>query len=359
MLRRDMLLCLGSLPVLAWGRGLAQPSVSTGWRTFEITTRVEIAQPEGRTVLWLPIPWAGHAYQRLLAVQPDVAGGRMKLLSVPGEDARMLQVEWPHADAVGPVTLLCRVATRDRRLALEGGEGSPVVPERELKHYLRSTRWLPTDGVVKELAQRITGEQQGAVPKARAIYEWVVQRTRREATVRGCGLGDVVSLLQSGDFRGKCADINGLFVALARAAGVPARDAYGIRVADSRWGFKSLGKSVDITKAQHCRAEFHAQGLGWVPVDPADVRKVMLEEVPGGLPFEDSRVQAAYSALFGSWEMNWIAYNHAHDVALPGAEGAPLPFLMYPQAQTAQGRLDCLDPAAFRYEIRSREVTSV
>jgi transglutaminase-like putative cysteine protease len=127
-------------------------------------------------------------------------------------------------------------------------------------------------------------------------------------------------------------------------------------VADSRRGFASLGKSGDITKAQHCRAEFYDSELGWVPVDPADVRKVMLEEVPGGLPFEDPKVQAAHTALFGGWEMNWIAYNHAHDVALPGSKVA-LPFLMYPQAETAQGLLDCLDPAGFRYQIQSRELT--
>ena len=33
-------------------------------------------------------------------------------------------------------------------------------------------------------------------------------------------------------------------------------------------GYKSLGKAGDVTKAQHCRAEFYAQGMGWFPVDP-------------------------------------------------------------------------------------------
>jgi len=62
--------------------------------------------------------------------------------------------------------------------------------------------------------------------------------------------------------------------------------------------------------------------------------------------------------LFGSWEMNWMAYNYAHDVALPGSNGKPLGFLMYPQAETADGRLDCLNPDKFKYEITSREITS-
>jgi len=56
--------------------------------------------------------------------------------------------------------------------------------------------------------------------------------------------------------------------------------------------------------------------------------------------------------------MNWMAYNFANDVVLPGSKGAPLAFLMYPQAETADGRLDCLDPDNFRYEIASKEIPS-
>jgi hypothetical protein len=56
--------------------------------------------------------------------------------------------------------------------------------------------------------------------------------------------------------------------------------------------------------------------------------------------------------------MNWVAYNFAHDVALPGSGGKPLGFLMYPQAETAEGRLDSLDPDSFKYEITSKELTS-
>jgi len=85
-------------------------------------------------------------------------------------------------------------------------------------------------------------------------------------------------MLENNVMGGKCADLNALFVALARAEGIPARDVYGIRVANSNLGYKSLGKAGDITKAQHCRAEFYAAGYGWIPVDPADVRKVILED---------------------------------------------------------------------------------
>jgi len=54
--------------------------------------------------------------------------------------------------------------------------------------------------------------------------------------------------------------------------------------------------------------------------------------------------------------MNWLAYNYAHDVRLPGSDGKAVPFLMYPQAETANERKDSLDPASFKYTITSKEI---
>lgn len=92
--------------------------------------------------------------------------------------------------------------------------------------------------------------------------------------------------------------------------------------------------------------------------DPADVRKVVLEEPPTNLAIDDPKVVAARKTLFGAWEGNWLAYNFAHDVALPGSKGPKLGFLMYPQAETASLRLDCLDPDNFKYTIKSKELTA-
>jgi transglutaminase-like putative cysteine protease len=132
---------------------------------------------------------------------------------------------------------------------------------------------------------------------------------------------------------------------------------YGIRCAASK-EFKSLGRAEDITGAQHCRAEVYLTEYGWVPVDPADVRKVVLEENAPGAPLslDDPRVQKARGQLFGAWEMNWVPYNYAHDVRLPHAAGPELSFLMYPQAETAKGRKDSLDPKTFTYTIKAKEI---
>jgi hypothetical protein len=122
---------------------------------------------------------------------------------------------------------------------------------------------------------------------------------------------------------------------------------------------QSLGAgSETITNAQHCRAEVFLNGYGWVATDPADVRKVVLEEPPGNLPISDPKVEAARKTLFGAWEGNWLAYNTAHDVSLPGSTGPSVGFFMYPQAECAGSRLDCLDPDAFKYTITAKELAA-
>jgi transglutaminase-like putative cysteine protease len=140
--------------------------------------------------------------------------------------------------------------------------------------------------------------------------------------------------------------------------GLPARDVYGVRVAKSQFGYRSLGAgTANITRAQHCRAEVYLAGFGWVPVDPADVRKVVLEEKAQPTTLSDPLVQAVRPKLFGAWEMNWLAFNTANDFALPNSKGGKLTFFMYPQAETAQGRLDSLDPDNFKYTMTAKELS--
>jgi hypothetical protein len=54
--------------------------------------------------------------------------------------------------------------------------------------------------------------------------------------------------------------------------------------------------------------------------------------------------------------MNWLAYNFGHDLALPGSSRGKTAFLMYPQGETGERRLDSLDPDRFRYTIVSSQL---
>lgn len=351
--RRTFVKAAGAAAVFPWQASRA----ATDWRGYELTTRVEVLKPRGMTRVWLPLPMMDDtAWQRNRGSEWTGNAGHTQVLNDDKYRAPMLYAEWP-ATAQAPVLeLTSRFATRDHAVDLSGARsdsGPLSAAEREL--FTAPTEYIPTDGIVRQTATGIVKGARSDVDKARAIYEWVVENTFRDPKVRGCGWGDIKSMLETGNFGGKCGDLNAMFVGLARSVGVPARDVYGVRVARSAHGYASLGVgSPNVTRAQHCRAEFFAQGYGWVPVDPADVRKVVLEEPPGQLAIGDPKVAAARRRLFGSWEMNWLAYNMGHDIALPNSSGPKLPYLMYPNGETGGSRLDQLDPDAFKYTLTAR-----
>jgi len=329
------------------------------WRSFEIVTRLEMPQAKGPTQAWVPLPsFSERAWHRPLGSQ-WTSNGVAELRRDPKYGAEMLHVQWSEVTAPPVVEINSKFMTRDRAVDLTAPGKAPALSAADRKLYTQATALIPTDGIVKKTSDRIVAGKKTDEAKARALYEWVVENTFRDPKTRGCGTGDIAAMLKSGNLSGKCADLNALYVGLARAAGLPARDVYGLRVMPSKFGYKSLGAGSEVvTRAQHCRAEVFLFGHGWVPVDPADVRKVVLEEPPANLPLSDAKVVAARKALFGSWEMNWLAYNVAHDVKLPGAKGPQVDFLMYPQAETADVRLDCLDPDNFKYTIKAKELAS-
>ena len=286
MKRRDFLRSAGVVSA-----GLAFPKATTrlfaadasagGWRTFELTTRVELLKPSGMTRIWLPAALISRTpFQKTLANTFHAEGGSAKMTESKADALGIVFAEFP-AGAKPVLTLTSRIATKNIAVDVSSPGVGAGENRAALQHCLQPTHLLPTDGIVKETADQITAGAKTDVDKARAIYEWIVENTFRDPKTLGCGLGDIRFLLKSKNLGGKCADLNALYVGLARASGLPARDAYGIRVAKSELGYKSLGAATEnVSKAQHCRAEVYLNGHGWVPVDPADVRKVVLEEPP-------------------------------------------------------------------------------
>jgi transglutaminase-like putative cysteine protease len=342
-----------SMPVFA-----DSPQAGGGWRTFEVTARVEVLKPSGVTHIWLPTALIRDTpYQRTLSNKFIADGGTANLTKDKPSALGVVSANYP-ANAKPVLTLTSHVSLKNYAVDLSAPARAPHVSKAELDYFLQPSRFVPTDGIVKETALKATTGATTDTAKARAIYEWVVDNTFRDPKVRGCGRGDIRAMLETGDMGGKCADLNALYVGMARSVGLPARHIYGLRIAKSDLGYKSLGVNTDkATKGQHCRVEVYLREHGWVPVDPADVRKVVLEEPPGNRPLSDEMVSKARKQLFGSWEMNWMAYNYAHDVALPGSAKQPLVYFMYPQAETGEGRVDPFDPDNFKYEITVKELS--
>ncbi len=348
---------LASLPGLS--RADAAPwSDGASWNRYEVTTRVDLQRADGAARVWLPLPLT-YETDWFKALNNSWSGNAtsMRVIEEPKYGNAVFYAEWTQPVEQAYIEVTSSFATRDRAINLALPRKFEPAERAVLERYLAATEYMPTDGIVRDTAQKAVKGARTEVDKVRGIYEWIVENTYRDPKTRGCGIGNVKAMFETGNFGGKCGDLNAAFVAMCRSVGIPARDVYGIRVDASKWGYKSLGVgSSNITRAQHCRAEVYLAARGWVPMDPADVRKVVLEEPPGNLRINDDKVILAREKLFGAWEMNWLAFNFAHDVKLPNGQGAPIAFLMYPNAETADGRKDSLDPDSFKYQITSKKL---
>ncbi|MBS9720886.1 transglutaminase domain-containing protein [Tianweitania sp. BSSL-BM11] len=357
-------LAVGAMAVMPrFAFAAAQPDrvyapAASDWRAFNLSTTVTPPDTAGATSVWLPVPSVDTAWQRTLDTNWTGNAAQAEFVTDPTSGATMLHARFDAGQTDRMVVLTTRVETRNR--TIDWSKKSDVREDPAvLEAALKGSSLAPIDGVVGDIAAKATAGANTDVEKVQAIYNWIVASCYRNLDTPGCGSGDLTALLANAAPGGKCADLNGLFVAMARASGVPARDVYGVRVAPSAFGYKQLGaNTADVTGAQHCRAEAWLEGYGWVAMDPADVLKVMRAETKEWIrDRRDPLVAPVDAALFGNWEGNWVAFNSARDVALPGAaSAASVPFLMYPQGMAdASQRFDELDAKAFSYKITAAE----
>ena len=312
-------------------------------RRAAVSVDVTLKAPRGAKIvrLWIPYPMS-DANQDITDVS---VSGNFSSSAVYRESAfgnPVLYAEW-NGGKTPPTLSYAFTAARKEAVTKAFPAAELPVAKEELRPYLASTRLGSTEGAAKEYAAKITNGKNSTLEKARAIYDWIVDNMRRDPDVKGCGPGEVDVLLEK--LGGKCADIHSVFVTLARAAGIPAREVFGIRL--------PKGKEGDMTKAQHCWAEFHQPGYGWVVVDPADVRKAILEKK---MTVEEAKPLREY--YFGAVDESRVAFGTGRDLVLnPPQAGVPLNYFMYPYAE-ADGKPLSEDLYGFDigYAIRYREI---
>jgi transglutaminase-like putative cysteine protease len=312
-------------------------------RAGVVTLEVDLsAQPAGKEArLWVPYPLS----DRNQVVSDIRVTGNFASSGVYSDRTHgtpMLYAEWPREATSRTLSFSFRVERREvaqRNLPATEPAWSPA----DYADYLLPTSLGPTTGEVKTLADRITKGSHTNLDKARAIYNWTVENMYRDPDTRGCGLGDVCLLLKRPG--GKCTDISSVFIALCRAAGVPAREIFGIR----------LGKKAeeDISTYQHCWVEFFVPGYGWVSADPADVRKAMLVEK---LAPDNPKTKEYRAYFWGGIDPYRVALAKGRDLRLnPPQAGTPLNTFGYPYAEIGGKPLDFYNPKGFSYRYLYRD----
>lgn len=288
-------------------------------RVVEITNEFKLNAPESakHVRLWIPYP-ASDENQDIYDVH---IAGNFSNSGVYRESEYgniVLYAEWNEPVSERTLKYTFKVK-RKEHITRNFPKKELDFSEKGMGKYLKPAKMLPLDGKVRDYAKKITKGKRTTLQKAQAIYDWIVENMYRDPNVKGCGFGEVERLLETRG--GKCADIHSVFVALARASGIPAREIFGIRI--------PKGKEGDMIKAQHCWAEFYLPGYGWVVVDPADVRKAILEQK---LTLKEAKPLREY--YFGAVDENRIAFGTGRDIVLnPAQSGAPLNYFTYPYAE--------------------------
>jgi hypothetical protein len=244
--------------------------------------------------LWIPRPSESDAQRSLMSVNssrtPDLGefGGAMLHRFVNPAQGRRIKVSHEFSlDAY-------EVRTQARVDALKPAPAdSPY-----LAFFGRPEPGLPSDDPsIKALAAKIFGKERNPWRQARLAYDWLGSGLRADpADSRSTALTAL---------RKRSADAYGeamLFVSLLRAAGVPARPVSGVRIDSSR------------TAETHYWAEFRAEGLGWIPVDPVFGHGPLGEAAPSrgareGMPAKDY--------YFGNLDNDRIAFSHGFQRLLP------------------------------------------
>ena len=114
MNRRDFMHAAG---LVSAGLSFSKPerlvAQSAGWRTFEVTTRVEVMKPSGTTHVWLPAALTSDTpYQKTLANTFQSQGGSAKIIEIKTEALAVITAEFP--PGVRPLlTGTSRIATRN------------------------------------------------------------------------------------------------------------------------------------------------------------------------------------------------------------------------------------------------------
>lgn len=329
---------------------------NTSSREFEISLNHKLSETGESIRFWLALPLSSQ-YQQLISnytIQTNAKEYFVSDLEIP-----TLYANFANNEKEPFLNIKFKIRTFNR--STDFSKFNPKGKfEKDILKYLKPTGHISLSPVVKSKAQEVVRNinANDELKKAHAIYSWVADNMERDESVIGCGVGDAAAILQSGKLSGKCTDIGSVFVALCRAVGVPAREVFGIRVGKSSIS-TAIGKSdekgfADITKAQHCRVEFYARGIGWIAADPADVTKVRLAEK---LTNQSTKIIELKEYLFGNWEGCWIGFNHGRDFDLkPKAAIRPMNNFGYPYAEIDDQALNYYSPNRFSYSYSSQEI---
>ena len=268
--------------------------VITDCDEFEFLYRATLPEMTETARMWIPMP-ATDSFQTV-DVKSITAPGERKMLQDHKYGNRILFL------TLGPEDSGKTIAIRFQVQRLEKSVYPAKTPTPQ--DYLEPERLVPANEELSSIAAEVISGKKTDLVRARALYDHVIDRMRFMKYGSGWGKGDAVYACDART--GNCTDFHAYFIALARAADIPARFAIGAAIPSER-----NDGGID---GYHCWAEFYTDG-NWWPVDIS----------------EGDKCSSLVTYYFGHHPANRIEFSRGRDLVVePGPVSGPINFLAYP-----------------------------
>lgn len=226
--------------------------VIEGRDEFEFLYQVKVPPLDGEARMWIPLPQS-DAFQTVTVGAIETPGAH-RYLTDDRYGNKVLFLELTPEHSGQGIELRFDVKRREK--------GAYPEEEQPPQTWLAAERLVPESDEFKRIAAEVLGEREGDLVRARLLYDHTIDRMRYMRFGEGYGQGDAVYACDSAT--GNCTDFHSYFIALARAANIPARFAIGAAIPSER--------NEGGVDGYHCWAEFYAEGKWW-PVDISEADK--------------------------------------------------------------------------------------
>jgi len=254
-------LAIGSAPALP-----AQTPQEPSAVTYQVKQTVTLSGiPDGarKVKWWISMP-SDDSYQKVLDFAASVPG-KWSMVSEPDHGNRFLftEVSTPSTSTL-TATLDFSLRRQSIRVSIDPAKVGPItdtVRRAFADELLQSAPHMEVAPDIASMANNACGTESNPAIEAKLLLKLVAGSTvhySRDPSKPKYSPGDAESCLTHGG--GTCTDIHSLFIALARARGIPARLQMGYRLREA-----NEGKNVD--PGYRCWAEYFLPGYGWVPTD--------------------------------------------------------------------------------------------
>jgi len=252
------------------------PEASVTYRVEQFVTLSDIPKGAKTARLWVSIP-TDETNQKLLDFHVKSCPGKWKIVEDADRRGKFLQVDVPEPTSP-ELTIESNFSVRRDPVfvPLDASKAGPLTDGLKsmlAEHLDLDAPHMEVTDLLQRIADEVCGKEKNLAIQASLLLQHVAGTVDHYSyslnpEMPSCGIGDAGTCLAQGG--GCCTDLNSLFIALARARGIPARLNMGYRLQE-----KNLGKLVD--PGYRCWVEYYVPSYGWISAD------IVEADTPGGL----------------------------------------------------------------------------